>query len=51
MRKIYLIISVLVVFLISGCSVDTKQCTKEGKVCEDGTVLSRGGPNCEFPTE
>ena len=49
MKKISLIIPILVVFLLSGCGVDTIQCTKEGKVCEDGTVLSREGINCEFP--
>ena len=49
MKKISLIISILVIFLLSGCDIDMKQCTKEGKLCEDGTVLSRGGINCEFP--
>lgn len=49
MGKSYLIIPILILFLLSGCGVDTKQCTKEGKICEDGTVLSRVGLNCEFP--
>ena len=49
MKIISLILPFLVVFILSGCSVDTKQCTKEGKVCEDGTLLSREGINCEFP--
>ena len=49
MIKSYLIIFILILFLLSGCGVDIKQCTKEGKVCEDGTVLSRVGLNCEFP--
>ena len=49
MKKLPIPFSILVVFIISGCGVDTKQCTKEAKICEDGTVLSRGGINCEFP--
>ncbi|MBW2985358.1 cupredoxin domain-containing protein [Candidatus Woesearchaeota archaeon] len=49
MRKLSIIISILVVFLISGCGVNIKPCTKEAMVCEDGTVISREGINCEFP--
>ena len=48
MRIMYIVIF-SILFILSGCNVETKQCTKEGKICEDGTILSRGGINCEFP--
>ena len=48
MKRGILLLSLFLVsiLVISGCS---KLCTKEAKVCEDGTVLSRERPNCEFP--
>ena len=38
---------IICIFLISGCS-DLKACTQEGKICPDGSVVGRTGPNCEF---
>ena len=34
-------------FILSGCSVP-KACTKEAKLCPDGSSVGRTGPNCEF---
>ena len=33
---------------VGSCSASTF-CTKDAKVCPDGTTLSRVGPNCDFP--
>ncbi len=33
--------------IIAACSPQTA-CSKEGKSCEDGTIVGRTGPNCEF---
>jgi len=43
----------LVIFLLVNYStVDEKEdlvaCTKEAKICPDGTAVGRKGPNCEF---
>lgn len=44
-------------FLIPACAGKStpppaeelpKACTKEAKVCPDGSVVGRTGPNCEF---
>jgi hypothetical protein len=50
-------IAVLIVFgalLAAGMRVaqapneETRACTKEAKICPDGTAVGRTGPNCEF---
>src|SRR3989344_303537 len=57
MQKIFIV--GLVIFLISGGAFylgknspkdSSKQvaCTKEAKVCPDGSAVGRTGPNCEF---
>ena len=33
--------------MIAACT-NTRGCSKEGKLCNDGTMVARGGPNCEF---
>jgi len=49
MKKL-LILLFLSLFLISACNIpkEIKGCTAEGKVCPDGSVVGRAGPNCEF---
>lgn len=49
MKKL-LILLFLSLFLISACNIpqEIKGCTAEGKVCPDGSVVGRIGPNCEF---
>src|SRR3989338_83728 len=49
MKKL-LILLFLSLFLISACNIpqEIKVCTAEGKVCPDGSVVGRIGPNCEF---
>ena len=49
MKKL-LILLFLSLFLISSCNIpqEIQGCTAEGKVCPDGSVVGRTGPNCEF---
>ena len=49
MKKL-LILLFLSLFLISSCNTpqEIQGCTAEGKVCPDGSVVGRTGPNCEF---
>ena len=54
--KRLIILLFLPILLISSCNIpqEIKGCTAEGKVCPDGSVVGRTGPNCEFeqcPTE
>ena len=35
-------------FLLVGCSPDLIACPQDAKVCSDGSVVVREGPNCEF---
>ncbi len=44
MKRGILTLFLFSLLFISSCGV----CTKEGKVCEDGTVVGREGPDCEF---
>ena len=56
MRKIYILVSILVVFgatvavwLRAGNNgTHTVACTMEAKLCPDGSAVGRTGPNCEF---
>lgn len=45
-----LLIMIVLSFLSSpaGALWAGKPCTKEAKVCPDGSSVGRGGPNCEF---
>jgi len=49
MKKL-LILLFLSLFLISSCNIpqEIQGCTTEAKVCPDGSVVGRAGPNCEF---
>lgn len=49
MKKLSLVM-VIVVLIISiyGCTKPVSTCTEEAKVCPDGTTVGRTGPNCEF---
>jgi hypothetical protein len=50
------ILALLLACLVSACAgkstpppTDTPQaCTKEAKVCPDGSIVGRTGPSCEF---
>jgi hypothetical protein len=49
MKKIFFAITlILCTFVITACSSYPKACTKEAKVCPDGSAVGRTGPNCEF---
>ncbi len=44
-------IFVLFIVILSGCvslKPRSNVCTKEAKICPDGTTVGRTGPNCEF---
>ncbi len=47
----YLILLLTLSFLLVSCTniqPSNQACTSEGKICPDGTVVGRVGPNCEF---
>jgi len=46
--KIVLFGILIVALLIVSGYYFTHGCTKEAKICPDGTAVSRVGPNCEF---
>jgi len=56
MKKIYLSVVVIVLFLVAGyfaytnyaTSLRQVACTMEAKICPDGSSVGRTGPNCEF---
>ncbi len=52
MRKIFVIFGlILMVLVFSGCVQEAKKpvaCTLDAKVCPDGSVVGRVGPDCEF---
>lgn len=45
--KIMMLMIFVCVLFFSGCS-SMRACTDEGKVCPDGSIVGRTGPNCEF---
>ncbi|MBW2984864.1 hypothetical protein KY361_07110 [Candidatus Woesearchaeota archaeon] len=47
MKKIF-VLFLLSVIVISGCDELPKSCTKEAKVCPDGSIVVRVPPDCEF---
>lgn len=50
MKKILLIIGIITMIFIAGCTSTQKPvgCTMEAKLCPDGSSVGRTGPNCEF---
>ncbi len=54
MKEYGIAIGIVVVTLVIGFWVvdtrapDVPACTKEAKICMDGSVVGRTGPNCEF---
>ncbi len=46
--KYAIIIGILALFIVAGCTAGNTACTMEGKVCSDGTTVGRSGDNCEF---
>ncbi len=49
MKKLFFII--IVSLLLTACAASKSNvavCTKEAKLCPDGTAVGRIGPNCEF---
>lgn len=53
MRKIGIILFATIIVIIAGCSQtgtggNIKACTKEAKLCPDGSAVGRTGPDCEF---
>jgi len=51
--KLTLIFLSIVIVLMLGCTQQTlpannTACTEEAKICPDGSVVGRTGPNCEF---
>ncbi len=48
MKKLFVLFVVLIVVLVSCVNPEKKACTQEAKICPDGTVVGRTGPNCEF---
>ncbi len=55
MKKSKLLMIVFVsILVLGGCNFFTTEkpnvvvCTKEAKICPDGSAVSRTGPNCEF---
>lgn len=49
-NTLFFILSVSFILLLVGCSSSPKACTKEAKLCSDGSSVERTGPNCEFST-
>lgn len=45
---VVLIISVRVYYFFAGKTPNSVVCTQEAKICPDGSIVSRTGPNCEF---
>ncbi|MCX6803406.1 MAG: hypothetical protein NTY48_02425 [Candidatus Diapherotrites archaeon] len=49
MKKIIIILGLLLVLtILFGCTDSPKACTKEAKLCPDGSAVGRTLPNCEF---
>jgi hypothetical protein len=52
--KIFFSIAFCMVFVLSPISAEAvnlekrKACTREAKICPDGSAVGRSGPNCEF---
>jgi hypothetical protein len=46
--KLCVILGVLLLIFVVGCSPKLTACTEEAKLCPDGTAVGRIGPNCEF---
>ena len=47
MRKIKLVLLVFFAILLAGCKPNVA-CSKEAKICPDGTAIGRVPPDCEF---
>jgi hypothetical protein len=52
-KALLAIVMLAFVALLVGCQQQTQQpeqqaCTREAKICPDGTTVGREGPNCEF---
>ncbi|MCX6740678.1 MAG: hypothetical protein NTZ49_05650 [Candidatus Parcubacteria bacterium] len=57
MKKLYCLLLVCLILIISGCAIknqtpnisnEPQACTQEAKLCPDGSYVGRTGPNCEF---
>lgn len=57
MKKITFLLAIVVTLTLAGCSLNPLArrgiasqgvCTKEAKLCPDGSSVGRQGPNCEF---
>jgi len=48
MKKLLLLLAIASIAIIDSSYAMNIACTKEAKICTDGSAVSRAGPNCEF---
>ena len=47
MKKLFFLFALIIA--LTGCAqAKPAACTKEAKLCPDGTAVGRSGPNCDF---
>lgn len=49
LNKLFIVFVLLFAFsILFGCTEQPKACTKEAKICPDGSAVGRTLPDCEF---
>lgn len=49
MKKLFILFTILMIITVSGCiNEEPVGCPEDAKICPDGTIVVRVGPDCEF---